>query len=175
VASSALMIRRMLAPLLAALLALAACSSNTPSSGAAAPASPSAAPATTAASPTPTAAATPTPTSCPNGRLPSGACVGDPSAQAGGLYADRVAGEVCPAILRTTADDRKNPDKMEPIGVKASASPDASLAAQGKLLTDGSRLARMTKGTPSESKIVTGLVGYADAMAASCSQAGFKP
>jgi hypothetical protein len=161
------MTRRLLAPVLAAVLALAACSSNTP------PAS-TAAPATSAAAAPSSAASAATPASCPNGRLPSGACAGDPSAPAPGLYNDRVAWEVCPAILRASSADRKNPDVMEPLGEKASASQDVGMSNNGKLLVDESRLARAAKGTGNEAKIVTSLAGVAEGLATTCSKAGFK-
>lgn len=128
--------------------------------------------ATVAAATTPAA----TPASCPNGRLPSGACAGDPSAAAPGLGDDRVAWTFCPAMLRASTADMSNPDKMEPLGEQAATSQDRGLATGGKLLAERARLARAAKKAnhPDQAKFTADLAASGADLAAKCSAAGFK-
>jgi hypothetical protein len=163
------MTRRLLAPTLAALLFLAACSSNTPSNSTAAPS-----PTSAAAAPT-TSAAAATPTTCPNGRLPSGACAGGTSAVPQ-LMNDPVAPIVCPKIikLQSTQDIYTDTTTMKAIGDEAARSRDTTLALAGQLLSDRAKLAVAAKGTDKEFSTTMEMGQAAIQLLTVCTKAGFK-
>jgi hypothetical protein len=160
---------RRLAAAAVALLALAGCGGQPTKTAA-----PATAPAATAAPST--AAPSPTPTLCPNGRLPSGDCAGGTEAVTSIPPPDPYGALVCPKILKVMGTQAiyEDADAMLAIGQEAAVTRDSNISFAGNMLADRAELAKAAKGGANESSTKLDMGTAATNLATACTKAGFK-
>lgn len=90
------------------------------------------------------------------------------------LQDDPVGQQVCPAVLKLSADEVYDPDKVEPLGEAARRSADTGFARLGGLLAGSARIARASKGRESEFRDSLGMAGAATELQTRCIKDGYQ-